>query len=301
MPVHGRCFRQPDVHVQAAVRPGACLGAAAARLGHRCHDGQTEPGTWPVAGPAWRDGGTARTALSPGPERCARRRWRRSARRSPRRRHRKYRDKRGHISPPPGHPWDSCSFPIAERRARSFPVPESGFTVMAMTSGAAAASADVDSLYRDLRAVHLYPLWQLERDFAPPTIRSLARFPGCGGRRRCTRSASGRLRRCRWTGAASAGCSASATLALAARRSRPRALWGRCSDARGPGTDARPRRALDDGVRRVPQGPLQHRRAARRYHSSPGPAGQRDPPRRPSSSPSWARAARTSSLTPRGS
>ena len=42
-------------------------------------------------------------------------------------------------------------------------MPESRFTVMAMTSGAAAASADVDSLYRDLRAAHLYPLW-LERD-----------------------------------------------------------------------------------------------------------------------------------------
>ncbi|HLH82768.1 MAG TPA: cupin domain-containing protein [Trebonia sp.] len=33
-----------------------------------------------------------------------------------------------------------------------------------MTSGAAAAPADLDSLYRDLRAVHLYPLWQMERD-----------------------------------------------------------------------------------------------------------------------------------------
>lgn len=33
-----------------------------------------------------------------------------------------------------------------------------------MTSGAAAASADLDSLYRDLRAAHLHPLWQIERD-----------------------------------------------------------------------------------------------------------------------------------------
>jgi gentisate 1,2-dioxygenase len=32
-----------------------------------------------------------------------------------------------------------------------------------MTSGAA-PSADYDSLYRDLRAAHLYPLWQIERD-----------------------------------------------------------------------------------------------------------------------------------------
>ena len=35
---------------------------------------------------------------------------------------------------------------------------------MPMTSGAAAAAADLDSLHRDLRAAHLYPLWQLERD-----------------------------------------------------------------------------------------------------------------------------------------
>jgi gentisate 1,2-dioxygenase len=35
---------------------------------------------------------------------------------------------------------------------------------MAMTSGAAAASADLDSLHRDLRAAHLYPLWQMERE-----------------------------------------------------------------------------------------------------------------------------------------
>ena len=33
-----------------------------------------------------------------------------------------------------------------------------------MTSGAAAASADPDSLYRDLRAAHLFPLWRIERD-----------------------------------------------------------------------------------------------------------------------------------------
>lgn len=35
-----------------------------------------------------------------------------------------------------------------------------------MTSGAA-ASADFDSLYRDLRAAHLYPLWRIERDLLP--------------------------------------------------------------------------------------------------------------------------------------
>ncbi|MFZ0164793.1 MAG: cupin domain-containing protein [Trebonia sp.] len=33
-----------------------------------------------------------------------------------------------------------------------------------MTSGAAAASADLDSLYRDLRAAHLHPLWRIERN-----------------------------------------------------------------------------------------------------------------------------------------
>jgi len=33
---------------------------------------------------------------------------------------------------------------------------------MAMTSGAAAASADLDSLYRDLHAAHLHPLWRIE-------------------------------------------------------------------------------------------------------------------------------------------
>ena len=53
-------------------------------------------------------------------------------------------------------------FSIAERRAQSFPVPESGLSVLPMTSGAAAAQADLDSLHRDLRAAHLYPLWQLE-------------------------------------------------------------------------------------------------------------------------------------------
>jgi gentisate 1,2-dioxygenase len=36
-----------------------------------------------------------------------------------------------------------------------------------MTSAAAAASADFDSLYRDLQAAHLYPLWRLERDLLP--------------------------------------------------------------------------------------------------------------------------------------
>jgi gentisate 1,2-dioxygenase len=35
---------------------------------------------------------------------------------------------------------------------------------MAMTSGAAAASADLDSLYRDLHAAHLHPLWRIERN-----------------------------------------------------------------------------------------------------------------------------------------
>jgi hypothetical protein len=45
-------------------------------------------------------------------------------------------------------------FAIAEQHAQVFPVPESALTVMAMTSGAAAASADLDSLYRDLRAAH---------------------------------------------------------------------------------------------------------------------------------------------------
>ena len=43
-------------------------------------------------------------------------------------------------------------------------MPESAPTVMAMTSGAAAASADLDSLYRDLRAAHLHPLWRIERN-----------------------------------------------------------------------------------------------------------------------------------------
>lgn len=37
---------------------------------------------------------------------------------------------------------------------------------MAMTSGAEAA-AGLDSLYGDLRAAHLYPLWRLERDLLP--------------------------------------------------------------------------------------------------------------------------------------
>ena len=35
---------------------------------------------------------------------------------------------------------------------------------MATTSGVAAASADLDSLYRDPRSTHLYPLWQTERN-----------------------------------------------------------------------------------------------------------------------------------------
>jgi hypothetical protein len=55
-------------------------------------------------------------------------------------------------------------FDIAERHAQDFPVPESALTVMAMTSGAAAASADLDLLYRDLRAAHLHPLWRIERN-----------------------------------------------------------------------------------------------------------------------------------------
>ena len=42
-------------------------------------------------------------------------------------------------------------FDIAERHAQGFPVLESALTVMAMISGAAAASADLDSLDRDLR------------------------------------------------------------------------------------------------------------------------------------------------------
>jgi gentisate 1,2-dioxygenase len=33
-----------------------------------------------------------------------------------------------------------------------------------MTSGAAAASADLDSLYRHLRAAHLHPSWRIERN-----------------------------------------------------------------------------------------------------------------------------------------
>lgn len=55
-------------------------------------------------------------------------------------------------------------FDIAERHAQDFPVPESALTVMPMTSGAAAASADLDLLYRDLRAAHLHPLWRIERN-----------------------------------------------------------------------------------------------------------------------------------------
>ena len=41
---------------------------------------------------------------------------------------------------------------------------ESALTVMAMISGAAAASADLGSLYRDLHAAHLHPLWRIERN-----------------------------------------------------------------------------------------------------------------------------------------
>ena len=55
-------------------------------------------------------------------------------------------------------------FDIAERHAQGFPVPESALTVMAMTSGAAASSADLDLLYRDLHAAHLHPLWRIERN-----------------------------------------------------------------------------------------------------------------------------------------
>jgi gentisate 1,2-dioxygenase len=58
------------------------------------------------------------------------------------------------------------AFPMAERQAWCFPVQECGFTVMAMTPGAA-ASTDLDSLYSDLRAAHLYPLWRIERDLLP--------------------------------------------------------------------------------------------------------------------------------------
>jgi hypothetical protein len=35
---------------------------------------------------------------------------------------------------------------------------------MAMTSGAAAASAELDPLYGDLRAARLRPLWRIERN-----------------------------------------------------------------------------------------------------------------------------------------
>jgi hypothetical protein len=45
---------------------------------------------------------------------------------------------------------------------RSFPMPESAFTVMVMTSCAAAAPADLDSLYRGLRAARLHPLRRIE-------------------------------------------------------------------------------------------------------------------------------------------
>jgi hypothetical protein len=41
-------------------------------------------------------------------------------------------------------------FAIAERYVQGFPIPESALTVMAMTSGAAVASADLDPLYDDL-------------------------------------------------------------------------------------------------------------------------------------------------------
>ena len=87
-------------------------------------------------------------------------------------------------------------FDIAERHAQGFPVPESALTVMAMTSGAAAASADLDSLYRDLRAAHLHPLWRIERNLLTehPMPRAIR---GCGGRPTCTRSASGRSARFR--------------------------------------------------------------------------------------------------------
>jgi gentisate 1,2-dioxygenase len=55
---------------------------------------------------------------------------------------------------------------MAERCAQRFPLQECAFTVMAMTPGAAAA-ADSDSLYSDLRAAHLHPLWRMERSLLP--------------------------------------------------------------------------------------------------------------------------------------
>lgn len=87
-------------------------------------------------------------------------------------------------------------FDIAERHAQGFPVPESALTVMAMTSGAAAASADLDSLYRDLRAAHLHPLWRIERNLLTehPMPRAI---PWVWRRPTCTRSASGRSARFR--------------------------------------------------------------------------------------------------------
>src|SRR5689334_25227991 len=46
------CGRQCDLNVQSAVWPGVGLGVAAVCPGHRCDDGQAEPGAWLVAGPA---------------------------------------------------------------------------------------------------------------------------------------------------------------------------------------------------------------------------------------------------------
>ena len=54
-----------------------------------------------------------------------------------------------------------ATFAIAEQMRADFPQPESAVSVMAMTSCAAAASAE---LYRDLRAAHLHPLWRIEHD-----------------------------------------------------------------------------------------------------------------------------------------
>ena len=61
-------------------------------------------------------------------------------------------------------PTSKVPFAMVERHAQGFPRLESVFTVMGMTSGATAASADLDSLYRDLRAAHLHLLWRIERN-----------------------------------------------------------------------------------------------------------------------------------------
>jgi gentisate 1,2-dioxygenase len=67
-------------------------------------------------------------------------------------------------SPSVAQQMSQAAFAIAEQCAQNFPRPESAVSVMAMTSGTAAASAHLDSLYRDLRAAHLHPLWRIERD-----------------------------------------------------------------------------------------------------------------------------------------